>query len=493
MGPRSRDGARDGAALLALVVVAFVVRFVYRIDYDEDIDALRFALAVDDFDVASLRPHAPFYPVYIALAKVLAWFVHSPHEALGLLGSVSGAVTVGACALLAREIAGVRAGALAGGLALASPFLWLSAEKCSSDATGTAFVTAALYLGVKARRASSAREVGALRTTALVILGLGLGVRLSYFPFAVGCLIAIARDEADWLLVAGRVRDLLVGVVFWLVPLIAIGGARSLVAQTWIQAVGHFTRWGGSVITVSSPTGRIYGLAWGLWANVLGGAWPDGPWYRWLGAPILASVLAVALYGARPWRTALRRHPEVVLSSLLYLVWAALGQNIAFKPRHLLPLTPVLIVALAWGAEVLAQRTRAALPLVAGLALQWMVDGEHLARAHVEPSPAASIVRFLGESSDGRVVLSRELERMITTGAPNRRVVAVRDDEALLRAVDAEKAAGVFITGETLSSDLLETLRLRGQRASIAFSYPRSRYVDSLWNELALYAIEASP
>jgi hypothetical protein len=302
--------------------------------------------------------------------------------------------------------------------------------------------------------------------------------------------LAEAAGEERGLAFAGRLRDLLVGVVLWLVPLVIVAGPGPLVAQARIQALGHFTRWGGSVLTVSSPTERLHGLVWGVWANVLGGAWPDAAWYRWLAAPILVLLLAVGLRSAAPFRSFVRRQPELVVSSLLYLLWAALGQNIAFKPRHLLPLTPALVAMLSLGAEALAQRTRAAFALVSLLAVEWMIDGERLARAHVSPSPVASVVRFLRDDADRRVVLTRELERMITMGAPARRVVAVPDDDALLRAVDAE--GRVFITGEALSSDRIETLRRRGHSPIVAFARPRSRYVDSLWNELSLYAIEAN-
>jgi hypothetical protein len=99
---------RDAAGLAALVVFALVLRLAFRIDYDEDIDALRFALGVVRFDAAELRPHAPFYPVYVALAKVGLTFGASPRAALGCVGALAGAVVVGATALLGRETLGRR-------------------------------------------------------------------------------------------------------------------------------------------------------------------------------------------------------------------------------------------------------------------------------------------------------------------------------------------------------------------------------------------------
>ena len=169
--------------------------------------------------------------------------------------------------------------------------------------------------------------------------------------------------------------------------------------------------------------------------------------------------------------------------------WVVLGQNIASKPRHLLPLAPVLIIALAHGAEVLAHRTRAGVPLVLALTLQWLIDGADLVRAHLTPSPAAAIVSYLREGTDGRLVLSRDLERMIRARAPGRRVTAVRDDDEAARAVEPEGPSPVFITSEALSPELRAMLDARGYALRVAFSRPRSRYVDSLWNELALFEI----
>src|SRR6185436_19950257 len=147
--------------------------------------ALRFALAVERFDVGELRPHAPFYPVYVAAAKVVAALGASPRIALGVVGAVGGAAVVVTTALLAAEVAGVGAAYLGGALALASPFLWLSSEKLTSDVAGVALTTTALWLCERARRraeAGRAAEARRDRTLALMVMGIELGVRLSYFP-----------------------------------------------------------------------------------------------------------------------------------------------------------------------------------------------------------------------------------------------------------------------------------------------------------------------
>ncbi|WP_437573043.1 hypothetical protein [Sorangium sp. So ce887] len=515
-----REERRDVVALAALTAAALASRLLFRIDHDEDIDALRFALGVERFDVAALRPHAPYYPVFIAAAKGLALLGAAPRAALALVSAAAGAATVAFTALLARAVAGRRAAVFAGVLALASPFLWLSSEKLLSDMAGAAVTTAALWLCARARglrRAPeaalaappeiAAREARAARsrTCALVLLGVGLGVRLSYFPFALACLAVIARSEGGRLAWLARGRDLATGALAWLVPLVLIATPRDLVATTWVQGLGHFTRWGGTAITVSSPADRLHGVLWGIWANGLGGAWPDAPAARWLGAPILIALLAAAALRVAPLRRAARAardQPELWASALAYFVWALLGQNIAYKPRHWLPLVPPLLVALAAGAAALSPATsaprgralRSAAPaaLVAALAAQWLADAIALAREHQAPSPAAAIVGFLRDAgAEQRPVLTRDLDRMIQEGAPGRRPMRVRSDAELVRAVEQAGPGGALITSEALSPAARDALAGRGYAISIRFARPRSRYVDALWSDLAL--LEALP
>src|SRR5580704_4126318 len=112
---------RDARLLALLFTAALALRLALRIDHDEDLDALRFRLGVERFDAAALRPHAPFYPVFIAAAKLVTALGPSPRGALAIVSAVSGAALVVLTALLAREVVdrhGRRAAVVAGGLAL---------------------------------------------------------------------------------------------------------------------------------------------------------------------------------------------------------------------------------------------------------------------------------------------------------------------------------------------------------------------------------------
>lgn len=505
---------RDALGIAALSIAALILRLAFRIDYDEDIDALRFALGVERFSVAELRPHAPYYPVYIAAAKVFAWLGASPRGALALVCSISGALLVPATALLAREVAQARErrllGHLAGALAVVSPFLWLSSEKLTSDMPGAALVTWALWLCARARK-TNGDAARAQSTAALVLLGLGLGVRLSYFPVAIACWIGIAHREGGLRAFVARGRDLAVGVLLWLVPLVVAVPPRELVGTTLVQGAGHFTRWGGTALTVSSPFERVRGTLWGLWANVLGGAWPDAPAARWIAAPILLLFLAlavqrVAAHHGKALKAAFREQPELWASALGYFVWALLGQNTAYKPRHWLPLAPLLVIAVASGASALITKTRErsgdranawiAIP-AAVLFVQWLADGFSLARAHVAPSPAAALVGFLAESPGPadpiakKPVITADLARMIHEGAPLQSVVLAEAPAEVAPLVLAQGERGALITTEAITPDARADLAAHGYSLRVIFAAPRSRYVDSLWTELAL--IDAEP
>jgi hypothetical protein len=172
-----------------------------------------------------------------------------------------------------------------------------------------------------------------------------------------------------------------------------------------------------------------------------------------------------------------------------YFVWAALAQNSANKPRHLLPLVPLFVLTVAAGADRIAERSRAGLAAAGALASLWLVDAATLARAHLAPSPAAAIVDWLGALPQGsHVVITRDLGRMIAEGAPRSAVRVVDSNGDLVEAIE-QSATRVLITTEALTPAARAELTARGRSLRPAFSRPRSRYVDSLWTELGVVEV----
>jgi hypothetical protein len=70
-------------------------------------------------------------------------------------------------------------------------------------------------------------------------------------------------------------------------------------------------------------------------------------------------------------------------------------------------------------------------------------------------------------------------------------VVRAKSPAEVAPLVLAEAERGALITTEAFTPEARADLAQRGYRLRVVFAAPRSRYVDSLWTELAL--IEAEP
>ena len=64
-------------------------RLATSIYYIEDIDSLRFALSIDEYNLLKLQPHFPGYPVYCFIAKILFFFTNSLGITFSIVGGVS--------------------------------------------------------------------------------------------------------------------------------------------------------------------------------------------------------------------------------------------------------------------------------------------------------------------------------------------------------------------------------------------------------------------
>jgi hypothetical protein len=444
---------RDLLSLAALGVTALALRVPFLPAYDEDLDTLRFRLAVERFDITELRPHAPFYPVYLAPREAHRRPRRLParRPRPDLRRDRRGPAHLHRPPRLRDPRPPRRAPRCPLRPRLPVP---LAQRREARQRHPRPRPRSPHPSGSSPARVASPSARSSLRTSAIVLLGLGLGVRLSYFPFAIACTWLVARAEGGPRALLARARDLAAGVALWLAPLILVAGARPLVAVTFAQTLGHFGQWGGSALTVSSPAARLYGLAWGLWANLLGGAWIDAPASRWIVAPILLALLLLGARRALPLREALRLQPELAISMIAYFAWALLGQNTAGKPRHWLPLLPLLILALAAGADTLltrAHRAAIALPLLLAPNGSSAAPPSSAPTAILHRSPPPRASSRATAATDPRLVIAGDAARLLLEGAPSRTIRWAQGDDALLHALIDTGERGALISSEALS------------------------------------------
>jgi hypothetical protein len=350
-------------AVAALAVAAS--RFASRARVPDDYDSIGFVRGIAHFDLAALQPHFPGYPVYVALGKLASSLVGDPLLAATLISALAAGATALALFRIGTALGSERTGWTALALYAVAALPWLLGGAALSDGTATAFAawSFALLTGARPRPALSA-----------LLLGLMLGVRASYAPFALSWLLLVAIDPQfcarDYLrqFAAGTI-----GLAAWLVPFVLTVGGRTLWKLGRTHLTGHFVAWGGAVTTRPGLWARSDAFLRGL---VYDGLAPQ------LGVCIaLALLVGVALTASglpsrRGWRTGL-------VVALPYGLWVLFGQNVLEQPRHLLPLVVGLILLVA---RAVGDRPRFALPSVAlmGMASLPLV----LARVHTPPAAA---------------------------------------------------------------------------------------------------------
>jgi hypothetical protein len=472
--------------LLLLTCVCLSSRLLAISPFLEDWDSVDFALALDDYNIKRYQPHFPGYPVYIFLSWLCQRFVHEPATAVVLPGAWLGALTVIPVYGLAQRLFDRRVAALSALLFTVNPACWLQAEKAFSDASGLFVLTAAVYAGWRAS-APDARSYHLFLSGFL--LGLGLGVRLSYMPFLLswaGLLMYLYRQPGSGAVpLSDGCYGLVMGVCLWLAPQLALTGGLDLLDDGLAFTSQHFSQWGGTLVSSATPEyqqvcDRLTMLVWGLLAYSLGFWWPDTSSVRIVPSAIMLIAFA---FGCRQIRWG-KRTGFLLLYTLPYGLWVFFGQH-AEQPRHLLPLIPVLLVLLAVGLDRLLHAS-ARLGWIACVLL-FLVLGAMSTRlivVHVLiPPPRLQVVHYVAAQ------YRREATRLYAWGtrrlfdfyAPTFDVRQRPDMAAAQRDLDADPPPAV----------LLATSDVRGVSTSPHMRpvrrFERDRYVHNPHHRVGLY------
>lgn len=415
------------SSYLGAAVLLGAVAWQLRAPGVEGLDGANFLHALQRYDLAAHMPHFPGYPVYIALARVAAQLLPDPVSALQLPGVVAWAAALPLLWLAARQRLGPSAAWAATTVSAFAPLSLLTAGQASSDALGTALLAAAGSLVALGTRAGAEPA----RAPRLALLGVGLsavalGVRASLFP-AVGAIVLAAL-----VLQPGRRRATLgafaAGMLLWAVPFAwAVGPDLPALAGSFLE--GHFLTWGGTALVTGDPTGRA--ADWlGLFATyVLALPAAGGSPLRWIAGPAVVALLALGVARSGP-------RDRVVGLALLapYVLWLLVGQN-PEKPRHLLPVVPVVAVLVGIGYASLGTRARLAGALAGGaLAAVTLSLGMQQA---AQPSPAVQMAQWLPDHypQEGTQLFLGPSERVLGVMEPGYRAEYAPDLDEVHRRI----------------------------------------------------------
>ena len=328
---------------IVLVVLGLTSRILFIGRYPGEWDEVDFALALRDYDIAAQQPHFPGYPVYVWLSRMAMGLVGGEAHALGLVSAFFGGLAVLPLYYLALYMYSRRVAVLAAFLFLTNPACWLYSEKPLSEATALFFLLLSLYFLFLCVRESVNPWIPPLGA---FFMGITLGVRLDYFPFL--SVLFYVLTYAHWRYSISRVSCFFgafaLGVILWLFPLVMVVGLKALSHQALDFTQGHFANWGGSIVTTPDPAVRLGYLLWDVFPAGLGLWWIDLPYMQLIPSACLLSGLYAFL---KENEHGLQR--RFILAALLpYLLWVFFAQNVE-KPRHVVPLIPMLLVAASAG------------------------------------------------------------------------------------------------------------------------------------------------
>lgn len=418
--------------LLALALLATRLPGLPRLP--DDHDGVNLVLGLQHFDLAAHRPHFPGYPVLLALAWPWTQLGITGAAAIALTSAWVGALAVALLAKLLLERAGAAVALVVGLAYILLPGLWLADATALSDGLGTHAVTLCLVAALRSV------EQPRWAFAAAAGCGLLLGIRASAWPIALGLGAGLVVLATTWLARLRLVAVAGVAVLVWLVPLTVLaGGLRALVDLGMRFTHGHLHDWGNTAVGVGG------GLRLGQWGHgVVEGA---------LGLTGLALVMVVTL---RPGRcTQLRTTMALLGLAIAYAMWLIVGQN-PDKSRHVLPLLPVLLLAVGLlasrgdGGGVLLTPNRAwrvamALLLVA-MAAQ---SGQRWVAKISQPSPEAQLGQWLAAGEPGQLVVLGGAEvgvvRHLAPAVRSLRIAEPADVEAAA-APGGHRPARVWVT-----------------------------------------------
>ena len=219
----------DLALALCLAALTAASRIPFRARLLPSWDAIQFALALREYDIAKHQPHPPGYILYVVAARVVNWLAADAAATLAWLAVAASAVTVLLVYRLAWTLYGRPTAVLAAVGLATSPLFWfygLIGLPYTAEAALATLVAATVW---RLRHGRPADVVWSA-----VVLGVAGGVRQSVllllFPLWAGALWVAFRR---WRRVLAGLGVLALTVAAWLVPMVWLAGG----APAYLEAV----------------------------------------------------------------------------------------------------------------------------------------------------------------------------------------------------------------------------------------------------------------
>ncbi|TFE25014.1 glycosyltransferase family 39 protein [Cohnella luojiensis] len=484
------------AAIVALIGIGYFSLY-YASPFARSWDEVDFALALDRFDLLAMQPHFPGYPYFIIGGTLVHHWIADPVKALATFNAAMALSSAVPIYLLARRHVNQRASLLIAALVLTTPYLWLMTARPMSECAGIALLWWFLW---SVRQAMEYPRSKAWHALTLVFFGLLMGTRLSFFPFGTALLLLWAYKYKSNAGTRGRKVRLLLSVIsacliqlVWVAGLALSEGTLSgFVKLSMAFVKGHFTEWGGGVVSISMPFGRRAVQLFGN--NLLG----DVLLSRSIVIGILLALLLVLVWMRhRLISETSADEPEhlnrlfrigIIICLSVYAAWALLGQNIE-KPRHIAPIAgPMLFLVYLSAIRTAVFGLSRIIPMILSLILvAQFVQGAMLLKRQAEQIPAVyQLHDYLSHLDAPFVVYTWEETRVfqyLKATYEHRDIVTYDYFKAVARASSGQR---VLLTDKVLRGFELQDSKARDHVVQLS-EFKSDSLFDPVYGRIILY------
>ena len=461
--------------LVVLLLVCIFSRIATSVYYIEDIDSLRFALSIQDYDILSLQPHFPGYPVFCFLAKILHFIFGNMGASFSIIGGVSIFFIVYYLLRIFNANLKTYEGQYIALIIFFNPLFWIMSNRYMPDLMGLSIALSALYYLIYANKQGRHLEKG------LILSGLLAGVRLSYIPLLLIPIWIVLYNHKD------RIRlsfYLFFAVLIWFIPLVFITGFSDLFVIAQRHTVGHFMDYGGTIFTEQSFSNRFIYLLRSIWADGFGGYWSS----RGLTSVILTVLLLVQFRTSfkdlkTKWNSdnCLRIFTYCVV---IYFVWILLFQNVIFKSRHILPILLFFCILLIHGQEKYRGKAYSVVIYVYFIIL--IGHDLTLISQHKNYTAIHKLKNYISENDSVRTVISIPLINYY-----------LERHEVNAEFINAEDTSEVKHYRNKIHSSFGATLMIGDYRSALSDSisfkkdttFYHNPYMNQMWSKIQVYSL----
>jgi hypothetical protein len=224
MPARQEDHRSDLLLASALTILTILSRIPYRARMLYNWDAVQFALALQEYDVAKHQPHPPGYALYVVLGRLLNGLLGDPNLSYVVLAILASGATTFVVYFLARALYDRLVAVTAATFLAVSPLFWFYGSVALTYAGEALFASLVAYLAYQTLRGSERHLY-----LSAAYLGLAAGMRQSLFlllfPLWLGSAVARIRQPRKLLLAIGV---LTLAVLSWFLPMVWLTGGLSV-------------------------------------------------------------------------------------------------------------------------------------------------------------------------------------------------------------------------------------------------------------------------